>query len=708
LKKHKIICLITVFTVLLTSFFGAHEVRAETYDELVVNQEIQADFSNVIKGDVNSDGKISADDIVDIKKHILGIKKLHSDIVKFFRIDESVPDFGVTDLVRLKKEIAGDVANAVTDLVINPTALILEKYQSGQLYANILPSNAITKDVVWQTTNANKVTVDENGFIFAKDVTDPGAPVTITAISKVDGTKQGTCEVTVVAKTIKVTEVVLYPTVKVLDLEKDALGYTLIHQVLPTDADVKTVEFTSSNPDVATVNATTGVVCPAAIGSAIITVTTDDGQMTATSRIVVVNNIKALSLTPDTVRFNMYDGPKTLTVNMSPENATNKDDLVWSSSNPTVAQVVNGTVYPVAIGSAVIIVSTIDGDVKAICAVQVIGDNEYISLNYSYYKGFVGSSMMIISRSHSFDDTTVFTSGNENVAKVDDTGKVTFVGVGKTTIYVNQKDPDGHVINGYCEIEVIQEAASIVITKEITTTVSRSVSIEHSIIPSTTTDKTITWISNNPEIATVSSEGVVTPHKSGTVHITAKTAYSGVYDTCLIIIRENPAPEISDSPLNTHITIFRNQIIDVKGLAVADDGSLTYETSDTAINVTKYGIVKGLDIGKGTVLIKDSTGKVIQQIIVDVTFKSYVETNPASAAIKVGESFKIEGKLASSDPNARLDWTSSDSSVAYVDQEGNVTGLKIGVVVITATADDGSGKYDQTVIFISGADPGID
>ena len=62
---------------------------------------------------------------------------------------------------------------------------------------------------------------------------------------------------------------------------------------------------------------------------------------------------------------------ETLTATISPNDATNKD-LVWTSSNTTIATVSsNGVVTGVAVGTAVIVVSTSDGGFTATCNVTV-------------------------------------------------------------------------------------------------------------------------------------------------------------------------------------------------------------------------------------------------------------------------------------------------------------------------------------------------
>ena len=63
-------------------------------------------------------------------------------------------------------------------------------------------------------------------------------------------------------------------------------------------------------------------------------------------------------------------GTLTLTATVEPANATNKD-VSWSSSDENVANVANGTVTAVAVGSAVITVKTADGGKEAKCTVTV-------------------------------------------------------------------------------------------------------------------------------------------------------------------------------------------------------------------------------------------------------------------------------------------------------------------------------------------------
>ena len=116
------------------------------------------------------------------------------------------------------------------------------------------------------------------------------------------------------------------------------------------------------------------------VGTAVITVTTVDGGHTATCSVTVteaeVPAVPATGVTLDKSEVTLEEGGSdTLTANVSPEDASNKN-VSWSSSNPAVATVENGLVKAVGVGTAVITVTTVDGGHTATCKVTVTENPE--------------------------------------------------------------------------------------------------------------------------------------------------------------------------------------------------------------------------------------------------------------------------------------------------------------------------------------------
>lgn len=171
----------------------------------------------------------------------------------------------------------------VTGVTLNK--IVLELYTGGSetLKATITPANATFKYVTWKSSNPAVATVDANGKVTAKSI----GMADITVTTK-DGGYTATCRVGVVrrpAGDVSVTGVTLNKTT--LKLGKGT-SETLTATVAPTNATNKKVTWTSSDPAVATVDAS-GKVTGVANGTATITVTTEDGGHTATCAVEVAD-----------------------------------------------------------------------------------------------------------------------------------------------------------------------------------------------------------------------------------------------------------------------------------------------------------------------------------------------------------------------------------------------------------------------------------
>ena len=142
--------------------------------------------------------------------------------------------------------------------------------------------------------------------------------------------------------------------------------------VLPENADDKTVTWTSSNETVATVDEN-GLVTAVGKGTATITVTTKDGNKTATCEVkVTAKTIHVSEVTLDKSTLELVEEETAqLTATVLPENADDKS-VTWTSSDETVATVdENGLVTAVGKGTVTITVTTTDGGKTAICEVTV-------------------------------------------------------------------------------------------------------------------------------------------------------------------------------------------------------------------------------------------------------------------------------------------------------------------------------------------------
>ena len=252
----------------------------------------------------------------------------------------------------------------VTGVSLNTSTLNLIEGGTDTLTATVEPNNATNRNVTWSSDNPSVATVN-NGVVSA--VSEGTATITVTAQG--DSTKSASCTVTVTAAAVPVTGVTLNKTSTSLYVGDTE---TLTATVAPDNATDKTVTWTSSNPSVATVE--NGVVTAVAPGTAVITVTTEDGAKTATCTVTVTVPVTGVTLsqTQASLYYNRTPNTLTLTATVAPDNATNQA-VNWTSSDSAVATVdQNGVVTALARGTAVITAAAADGSgASASCTVTV-------------------------------------------------------------------------------------------------------------------------------------------------------------------------------------------------------------------------------------------------------------------------------------------------------------------------------------------------
>ena len=157
--------------------------------------------------------------------------------------------------------------------------------------------------------------------------------------------------------------------------------------MLPADSESKEVIWTSSKPEVATVN--NGVVTAIADGTTTITVsTTDKNKATATCEITVRTPVESVKLNQNTAIMTLVDS-KTLqlTATVAPAKAPNKE-IKWTSSDENIATVdANGKVTAKATGAVTIsAISKENETIKDSCTVTIY-EKITISLNRTSWSG---------------------------------------------------------------------------------------------------------------------------------------------------------------------------------------------------------------------------------------------------------------------------------------------------------------------------------
>ena len=263
---------------------------------------------------------------------------------------------------------------SVTGVSLKPiTSIIVGSTET--LIPTILPSNATNKNVSWQSSSPGIASVDANGIVRA--LARGSANITVTTQ---DGSKTAICAVTVLAPedVVHVTGVTLNKTGLTLYTGSTGNFDTLVAEVQPSNATVKTVTWSTTNPNVASVTPSGQVAAAAqvtaiATGSATIIVTTNEGSKTATCAVNVLPvavPVTGVTLNKTSLTLSVNQS-ETLIPTIQPSNATNQG-VSWSSSNTIVATVNgSGLVAAVGPGTATITATTQDGNKTATCALNV-------------------------------------------------------------------------------------------------------------------------------------------------------------------------------------------------------------------------------------------------------------------------------------------------------------------------------------------------
>ncbi|MBQ4208485.1 MAG: Ig-like domain-containing protein [Clostridia bacterium] len=234
------------------------------------------------------------------------------------------------------------VETPVKRVKLSRSTLTLAMNKTYTLKATTVPSYATNQKMTWTTSNKKIVRVSKTGKIRA---VAPGT-ATVTVISQ-DGGHKATCTVTV--KRPKIQSLATEQTTMEM-----GLGTKQAIVLIPTPAGASTtkVKYVSSNKSVAKVSSS-GVVSAVGEGTAIITITPNDGGGGRGTMVVVKverKDVVGIKLDRNLMTMNVGNTTK-LKATILPEDATNQS-VTWTSSNTNVCTVdKNGNVKAVGTGT---------------------------------------------------------------------------------------------------------------------------------------------------------------------------------------------------------------------------------------------------------------------------------------------------------------------------------------------------------------------
>jgi len=341
----------------------------------------------------------------------------------------------------------------VSSIALSLTSATLKPGEKLALSASVAPSDATDKTIVWSSSNASVVKVDNAGIVTAVGV----GKATITAKANDGSGVKSSCTIEVIPT--MVTSVVLSH--KEITLTKGE-SVTLDASVGPEDADNKLLTWTSSDEGVAFVSAN-GKVVALGLGSAYIIATATDGSGVADTCLVAVTPVLAKSIVLSESAITLTKGQNTtLTATVLPADANDKT-VTWRSDNEAVALIsTKGKVVALECGIAVITATCNDGSgVYATCVVTVEPSRVTdICLAQDTVLLKVGQNAIV--EATALPDDAVnknlsWSSDNEDVVIVGSNGRIVALYPGTATITISSTD--GSNVSKSCVVIVEEDTA---------------------------------------------------------------------------------------------------------------------------------------------------------------------------------------------------------------------------------------------------------
>jgi len=299
--------------------------------------------------------------------------------------------------------------------------------------------------------------------------------------------------------------------------------------------------------------------------------------------------------------------------------------------------------------------------------------------------------------------TVTWSSSDDGVVSVSTEGQATAVSSGSATITATSGTASGNVT-----LDVVQEPDSIAVSEEevLLVEVGATEQLEVTLLDAGGTpieDAEVTWSSSDGAVATVSEDGLVTAVGSGTAVVTAE---SGDH-SATVEVQVQPAASIQMDPAEFSLTSIGDTATVVATLRDAENAEivgvpLDWSSSDEAVaTVDADGRVEAVSVGTATItagvgsiegtttVTVSQTADAIELSPSEVTLVTAGATAQLTAVVTDAGGTEIDGAVVT--------WTSSDTAVATVDSEGEVTAVADGTAVITAQSGEATATSSVTV-----------
>lgn len=481
---------------------------------------------------------------------------------------------------------------------------------------------------------------------------------------------------------------------------KDATGRSI---------DNVAIYWSTSNSSIATVS-TVGVVSANAPGDVTIAASALGKSATASIK-VNPREVATVQLSPTSVSVRIGStAPLTAQTNDAEGNALSGRAIAWSSSNTSIATVnSSGVVTGVAAGAATIS-ATSENRTGTAAVTVTVNPVSTVTIAPTRDTLAAGTNRTLTATLRDAGGTTLtgrgiaWNSSNVQVATVSSTGVVSALAPGTATVSAVS---EGHV--GSATIVVLARLASTVTLTPSSSSiiVGTTVQLSSQITDGSgniLTNRPISYVSENAQIAGVTQAGLVTAVAPGTVRITATS--EGKVGTATIVVNPLPVASVVVTPATATVLTNTNRQLAVQALSstgsVLTGRTVTWSSgSPTIASVSATGLVTPLTPGVALIVAVVEGIAGFSTITVQNPVIASVSVTATSNSIPVGATSQLTAtprdNTGAALANRVVTWSSADESIAFVTSSGMVVGIASGQVTISATSEGVRGQIVVTV-----------
>ena len=380
--------------------------------------------------------------------------------------------------------------------------------------------------------------------------------------------------------------------------------------------------------------------------------------------------------------------------------------VTWHSDNTAVATVnpVTGTIYAKAVGTAKIYAVANDGSgasdyitvtVSSTVKVQSITfDKSYLYLN----AGECYTLSPTVLPANATNKSLLWESLDPSIAYMRD-GQVCGIAHGYTSVRATARDGSGV----FCEITV--EVNALTYVNDITVCPSsktirmgQSFYPDVTVCPANASNKNLFWHSSDSSVLTVNEHsGMVYAKSIGNATVTVTAQDRGfVSDCCSVTVI--PPIYIECITLNkSSLSLYKgenHQLIATLCPSDATVKNLAWQSDNPCVaDVTSSGLVRAHRSGTATIYAtaKDGSGVFAECTATVISPVMGIELSDTSLTMEVNGTHTLTATVKPTDAtNKAVIWSSSNTSVATVNQNGKVTAIAVGSATVTVKTADGS------------------